>query len=86
MLIEIFSSITSYEMPFLKSVYGCATLQPFCAKITNDFSWAFFVISWDLYLPYIIEVTPNQGSMENGPLSVHVTLIMVLRRFYSMLA
>ena len=32
-LIEIFSSIISYEMPILKSVSGCAPLRTFCAKI-----------------------------------------------------
>ena len=50
-LIEIFSSIISYEMPILKSVYGSVTLQPCCAKMTKDFSKDFFVVSWDLYLP-----------------------------------
>ena len=50
-LFEILSSIISYEMPIFKSVSGCATLRTFCAKMTKDFSWDFFVVSWDLYLP-----------------------------------
>ena len=36
-LIEIFSSIISYEKPILKSVIGCATLRKFCAKMTEDY-------------------------------------------------
>ena len=36
-LIEIFSSIISYEKPILKSVIGCATLRNFCAKMTEDY-------------------------------------------------
>ena len=44
LLIDIFSSIISYEKPILKSVAGCAALHTFCAKMTEDFSWDFFVV------------------------------------------